>query len=110
MTKCTDPYPAAHGPPSSEGTQMTENVGSADVEPEREPEHAAAVPNGTEHVGGDGDEEMADAEADEASGSCDVEMQDDKPDQVSNANSDADSGATVATEADVSKTLSDPQS
>ncbi|KAL6596606.1 hypothetical protein ACP70R_047249 [Stipagrostis hirtigluma subsp. patula] len=114
MTKCTDPYPAAHGPPGLEGTQIvTENIGAVDLEPERTPkEHPAGVPNGTEHVeGGDGDEEMTDAEADEASGSRDVEMQEDKPDQVLNVEHDANSDAAVSTEAAaVSEPSSDPQS
>ncbi|CAN6207901.1 unnamed protein product [Urochloa humidicola] len=109
LTKCTDPYPAAHGPPSSDCTQITENSGPVDEEPESTPEHTTAVPNGTEHVAGDGDEEMADAEAEEVSGSLDVEMQEDKPDQAENVNSDANPGA--ADEAvNVSEPLSELQS
>lgn len=108
MAKCTEPYPA-HGPPSLEVTQITENISAVDVEPERAPEHAASVPNGTEHVEGDDDEEMADAEA-EVSVSHDVEMQEDKTEQVLNANSDANSDAVVATAADASEPSSDPQS
>ncbi|KAL6909892.1 hypothetical protein ACP4OV_001551 [Aristida adscensionis] len=113
IAKCTDPYPAtaAHGPPGLEGTQIVAENIEAIVEPERAPEQPAAVPNGTEHASGDGDEEMTDAEADEASDSRDVEMQDDKPDQVLNVDPDANSGAAVSTEtAAVSQTLSDPQS
>lgn len=110
MTKCTDPYPAAREPISG-GTASTENTGAVDVEPERVPEHPAAVSNGTEHVGGDCDEEMADAEAEEVSGSRDVEMQEDKPDQISNVNSDPNSGVAVTSEAvNVSEKSSDPQS
>jgi len=75
------------------------------------PEHTTAVPNGTEHVAGDGDEEMADAEAEESSGSHDVEMQEDKPDQVDNVNSDANPGAAAAPEAvNASESTSQPQS
>lgn len=111
ITKCTDPYPAAHGPPSSECTQITENSGPVDEEPESTPEHTTTVPNGTEHLTGDGDEEMTDAEVEEASASRDVEMQEDKPDQVENVNSDANSGAAAATEAvNASEPLSEPQS
>lgn len=96
ITQCTDPYPAAHGLPCSECTQITENSGPADVGSESTPEHTTAVPNGTEDVAGDGDEEMADVEAEESSGSHDVEMQEDKPDQVDNVNSDANPGAVGA--------------
>ncbi|OEL19548.1 hypothetical protein BAE44_0019433 [Dichanthelium oligosanthes] len=111
ITKCTDPYPAAHRPPSSDCTQITENSGPVDEEPESTPDHNTAVPNGTEHVAGDGDEEMADAEAEGMSGSRDVEMQEDKPDQVENINSNANPGAAADTEAvDVSEPLSEPQS
>ncbi|TVU11555.1 hypothetical protein EJB05_45148 [Eragrostis curvula] len=115
MTKCTDPYPAAHGGPlSSEDAQTTENIGAVDavdVEPESVPEPTGAVPNGTEHAGGDGDEEMADAEAEEVSCSRDVEMQEEKPDQVSSVNPDANADAVVATEAaSVSEPSSNPQS
>jgi serine/threonine-protein phosphatase 4 regulatory subunit 2 len=54
---------------------------------------------------------MADAEAEELSGSHDVEMQEDKPDQVEIVNSDANPGATADTEAvNVSEQLSEPQS
>jgi serine/threonine-protein phosphatase 4 regulatory subunit 2 len=75
------------------------------------PEHTTAVPNGTGHVSGDGDEEMADAEAEESSGSHDVEMQEDKPDQVDNVNSDANPGAAAAPEAvNASESTSQPQS
>ncbi|TKW21085.1 hypothetical protein SEVIR_4G185700v4 [Setaria viridis] len=111
IAKCTDPYPAAHGPPSSDCTQITENSGPVDEEPESTPEHTTAVPNGTEHVAGDRDEEMADAEAEELSGSHDVEMQEDKPDQIEIVNSDANPGAAADTEAvNVSEQLSEPQS
>lgn len=111
ITKCTDPYPGAHGPPSSECTQITENSGPVDDEPESTPEHTTAVPNGTEHVTGDGDQEMADADVEEASTSRDVEMQDDKPDQDKNVNCDGNSDATAATEAiNAIETLSEPQS
>jgi serine/threonine-protein phosphatase 4 regulatory subunit 2 len=81
------------------------------VEPESVPEPAGAVSNGTEHTGGDGDEEMADAEAEEVSCSRDVEMQE-KPDQVLSVNPDANSDATVVTTAtvNVSEPVSDPQS
>ncbi|KAK3132248.1 hypothetical protein QOZ80_6AG0518290 [Eleusine coracana subsp. coracana] len=101
MTKCTDPYPAAHGgPQSSEGAQITENIGAedaVDVDTESAPGSTGSVPNGTEHTGGNGDEEMADAEAEEVSCSHDVEMQE-KPDQVLSVSPDANSDATVATE------------
>ncbi|CAD6339497.1 unnamed protein product [Miscanthus lutarioriparius] len=111
ITKCTDPYPAAHGLPCSDCTQITENSGPADVESMSTPEHTTAVPNGTEHVAGDGDEEMADAEAEESSGSHDVEMQEDKPDQVDNVNSDANPGVAAAPEAvNASESTSQPQS
>lgn len=111
IAKCTDPYPAAHGPPSSDCTQITENSGLVDEEPESTPEHSTTVPNGTEHAAGDGDEEMADAEAEEVSGSHDVEMQEDKPDQVENVRSDSNPGAAADTEAvNVSEPLLDPQS
>ncbi|XP_066371009.1 uncharacterized protein [Miscanthus floridulus] len=111
ITKCTDPYPAAHGLPCSDCTQITENSGPADVESVSTPEHTTAVPNGTEHVSGDGEEEMADAEAEESSGSHDVEMQEDKPDQVDNVNSDANPGAAAAPEAvNASESTSQPQS
>ncbi|CAD6336854.1 unnamed protein product [Miscanthus lutarioriparius] len=111
ITKCTDPYPAAHGLLCSDCTQITENSGPADVESVSTPEHTTAVPNGTEHVSGDGDEEMADAEAEESSGSHDVEMQEDKPDQVDNVNSDANPGAAAAPEAvNASESTSQPQS
>jgi serine/threonine-protein phosphatase 4 regulatory subunit 2 len=115
MTKCTDPYPAAHGgPPSSEGAQITENISApdVDVEPESVPEPTGSVSNGTEHTGGDGDVEMADAEAEEVSCSHDVEMQEEKPDQVLSVNRDANSDATVvATETvNASESSSDPQS
>ncbi|KAF0904310.1 hypothetical protein E2562_033278 [Oryza meyeriana var. granulata] len=107
MTKCTDPYPAAHVS-NLEGTTMTENTSAVDVEPERLPEHPAAVPNG--NVGGDGDAEMADAEAEEPSSSHDVEMQEDKPDQISNVNPDASSDAAVTAETvDDREKSSDPQ-
>ncbi|KAF8779150.1 hypothetical protein HU200_002824 [Digitaria exilis] len=109
IAKCTDPYPAAHGPPSSDCTQITENSGLVDEEPESTPEHSTTVPNGTEHAAGDGDEEMADA-AEEVSGSRDVEMQEDKPDQVENVRSDSNPGAAADTEAvNVSEPLLDPQ-
>lgn len=78
-----------------------------DEEPESTPEHTTAVPNGTEHVA-DGDEEMADAEAEEVSGSRDVEMQEDKPDQSENVNPDANPGA-AAEAVNVSEPLSEPQ-
>ncbi|XP_066370683.1 uncharacterized protein [Miscanthus floridulus] len=111
IAKCTDPYPAAHGLPCSDCTQITENSGPADVESVSTPEHTTAVPNGTEHVSGDGDEEMADAEAEESSGSHDVEMQEDKPDQVDNVNSDANPGAAAAPEVvNASESTSQPQS
>ena len=75
------------------------------------PEHTTAVPNGTEHLAGDGDEEMADAEAEEVSGSRDVEMQEDNPDQVENVSSNANPAAAADTEAaNVSEPLSEPQS
>ncbi|KAL5200275.1 hypothetical protein ABZP36_021478 [Zizania latifolia] len=106
VTKCTDPYPAALGS-NLVGSTMTENTSAVNVEPEL-PEHPAAVPNG--NVGGDGDAEMADAEAEEPSSSHDVEMQEEKPDQISNVNPDASSGAAVTAEsADVSEKSSDPQ-
>lgn len=80
ITKCTDPYPVAHGP-NSEATAITEITDPVDAKPEKLPEHPAAVSNGTEHAGGDGDEEMADAEAEAGPGSHDdVEMQEEKPD------------------------------
>jgi len=111
IAKSTDPYPAAHGPPSSDCTQITENSGPVDEEPESMPEHTTAVPNGTEHLAGDGDEEMADAEAEEVSGSRDVEMQEDNPDQVENVSSNANPAAAADTEAvNVSEPLSEPQS
>lgn len=111
IAKSTDPYPAAHGPPSSDCTQITENSGPVDEEPESTPEHTTAVPNGTEHLAGDGDEEMADAEAEEVSGSRDVEMQEDNPDQVENVSSNANPAAAADTEAaNVSEPLSEPQS
>lgn len=118
ITKCTDPYPVAHGLPCSECTQITEISGPADVESVSTPEHTTAVPNGTEHVAGDGDEEMADAEAEESSGSHeessgshDVEMQEDKPDQIDNVNSDANPDAAAAPEAvNASESTSQPQS
>jgi len=54
---------------------------------------------------------MADAEAEEVSGSRDVEMQDDKPDQVENVISNANPAAAADTEAaNVSEPLSEPQS
>uniref|UniRef100_A0A0E0LAQ9 Serine/threonine-protein phosphatase 4 regulatory subunit 2 n=1 Tax=Oryza punctata TaxID=4537 RepID=A0A0E0LAQ9_ORYPU len=107
MTKCTDPYPAAHVS-NLEGTTMTENTSTVEVEPERLPEHPAAVPNG--NVGGDADAEMADAEAEEPSNSHDVEMQEDKPDQTSNVNPGATSDAAVTAETvDASEKSSDPQ-
>ncbi|GJM99966.1 hypothetical protein PR202_ga17113 [Eleusine coracana subsp. coracana] len=114
MTKCTDPYPAAHGgPQSSEGAQITENIGAedaVDVDTESAPGSTGSVPNGTEHTGGNGDEEMADAEAEEVSCSHDVEMQE-KPDQVLSVSPDANSDATVATETvNVGEPSSDPQS
>jgi hypothetical protein len=82
------------------------------VEPESVPEPTGAVSNGTEHTGGDGDEEMTDAEAEEVSCSRDVEMQEEKPDQVLSVNPDANSDATVVTTAtvNVSEPVSDPQS
>lgn len=118
MTKSTDPYPAAHGgPPSSEGAQIeiAEGIGATDdvgVEPESVPEPTGALLNGTEHTGGDGDEEMADAEAEEVSCSHDVEMQEEKPDQVSSANPDANANATVVAieTVNASEPSSDPQS
>ncbi|XP_047073045.1 mucin-17-like [Lolium rigidum] len=80
ITKCTDPYPVAHGR-NSEATAITEITDPVDAKPEKLPEHPAAVSNGTEHAGGDGDEEMADAEAEAGPGSHDdVEMQEEKPD------------------------------
>ncbi|XBI08992.1 hypothetical protein VPH35_136644 [Triticum aestivum] len=97
ITKCTEPYPTAHGP-NSEGPVITENTGSVDVEPERPAEHPAAVPNGTQYAGGDGDEEMADAEAEGLPGSHDVEMQEEKPDQIPDVNSDTNSVTAVACE------------
>ncbi|XP_037464746.1 serine/threonine-protein phosphatase 4 regulatory subunit 2-like [Triticum dicoccoides] len=97
ITKCTEPYPTAHGP-NSEGPVITENTGSVAVEPERPVEHPAAVPNGTQYAGGDGDEEMADAEAEELPGSHDVEMQEEKPDQIPDVNSDTNSVTAVACE------------
>ncbi|VAI73199.1 unnamed protein product [Triticum turgidum subsp. durum] len=97
ITKCTEPYPTAHGP-NSEGPVITENTGSVDVEPERPAEHPAAVPNGTQYAGGDGDEEMADAEAEGLPGSHDVEMQEEKPDQIPDVNPDANSVTAVACE------------
>ncbi|KAG8076113.1 hypothetical protein GUJ93_ZPchr0006g41060 [Zizania palustris] len=106
VTKCTDPYPAALGS-NLVGPTMSENTSAVNVEPEL-PEHPAAVPNG--NVGGDGDAEMADAEAEEPSSSHDVEMQEEKADQISNVNPDASSGAAVTAEsADVSEKSSDPQ-
>ncbi|KAB8102204.1 hypothetical protein EE612_033550 [Oryza sativa] len=107
MTKCTDPYPAAHVS-NLEATVMTENTSAVQVEPERLPEHPAAVPNG--NVGGDADAEMADAEVEEPSNSHDVEMQEDKPDQISNVNPGATSDAAVTAETvDASEKSSDPQ-
>lgn len=96
LTKCTEPYPTAHGP-NSEGPVITENTGSVDVEPERLAEHPSAVPNGTQYAGGDGDEEMADAEAEVSPGSHDVEMQEEKLDQIPD-NSDTNSVTAVACE------------
>lgn len=111
ITKCTDPYPAAHGLPCSDCTQITEISGPADVESVSTPEHTTAVPNGTEHVAGDVDGEMAEAEAEESSGSHDIEMQEDKPDQVDNVNADANPGAAAAPEAvNASESTSQPQS
>ncbi|RLN11799.1 serine/threonine-protein phosphatase 4 regulatory subunit 2 [Panicum miliaceum] len=108
IAKSTDPYPAAHGPPSSDCTQITENSGPVDEEPESTPEHTTAVPNGIEHLAGDSDEEMADAEAEEVSGSCDVEMQEDKPDQVEHVEMQK---LNVSSEAvNASEPLSEPQS
>jgi serine/threonine-protein phosphatase 4 regulatory subunit 2 len=75
------------------------------------PEHTTAVPNGTEHVAGDVDGEMAEAEAEESSGSHDIEMQEDKRDQVDNVNADANPGAAAAPEAvNASESTSQPQS
>lgn len=110
ITKCTDPY-SAHGP-NSEGTAIMENTCSIDVKPEMLPEHPAAVPNGTQHVGGDGDEEMADAEAEVAPGSHDVEMQEEKLDQIeiADVNSDTNSGDVARETVDASERLPDPQS
>ncbi|KAL5224056.1 hypothetical protein ABZP36_010695 [Zizania latifolia] len=105
MTKCTDPYPAALGS-NLEGSTMTENTSAVDVEPEL-PQHPAAVPNG--NVGGDGDSKMADAEAEELSSSHDVEMQEGKPDQISNDNPDASSGTVTAETVDASEKSLDPQ-
>jgi serine/threonine-protein phosphatase 4 regulatory subunit 2 len=54
---------------------------------------------------------MADAEAEEVSRSHDIEMQEDKPDQVENISSDANPAAAADTEAvNVSEPLSEPQS
>ncbi|XP_006656025.1 serine/threonine-protein phosphatase 4 regulatory subunit 2 [Oryza brachyantha] len=107
ITKCTDPYPTADVS-NLEGTATTENTSAVDVEPERLLEHPAAVPNG--NVGGDGDAEMADAEAEEPSSSYDVEMQEDKPDQISNVKPDASSDAAVTVETvDANEKSSDPQ-
>uniref|UniRef100_A0ACD6AK70 Uncharacterized protein n=1 Tax=Avena sativa TaxID=4498 RepID=A0ACD6AK70_AVESA len=110
ITKCTDPYPAAHCP-NSEGTAITENTDPVDIRPETLPEHSAAVPNGTEHAGSDGDEEMADAEAEAAPISHDVEMQEEKIDQIADVNSDTNPGAAVASEmVSASEQSPDPQS
>ncbi|KAM0917648.1 hypothetical protein ACQ4PT_009130 [Festuca glaucescens] len=97
ITKCTDPYPAAHGP-NSEATAITEITDPVDAEPEKLPEYPAAVSNGTQHAGGDGDEEMADAEAGAGPGSHDdVEMQEEKPDhQMAGVNSHTSSGVAAA--------------
>ncbi|CAM0913980.1 unnamed protein product [Alopecurus aequalis] len=119
ITKCTDPYPvAAHGP-NPEATVVTENTDPAVAEPEKRLEHPVAVPNGTEHAGGvDGDEEMADADAEEAvpcsSSHDDVEMQEEKPDQIADVRPGTISGAAVSCEATVVVSASgespDPQS
>lgn len=111
ITKCTDPYPAAHGP-NSEATTIAENTDPVEAEPERLLEHPAAVSNGTQHAGGDGDEEMADAEAEEAPGSHDVEMQEEKPDQIAAVDSDTRSGTAIPCETAVSASEQspDPQS
>uniref|UniRef100_A0ACD5ZRN4 Uncharacterized protein n=1 Tax=Avena sativa TaxID=4498 RepID=A0ACD5ZRN4_AVESA len=110
ITKSTDPYPAAHGP-NSEGTAITENSDPVDIRPETLPEHPAAVPNGTEHAGGDGDEEMADAEAEAVPINHDVEMQEEKIDQIADVNSDTNPGAAVACEmVSASEQSPDPQS
>uniref|UniRef100_A0ACD5V9J3 Uncharacterized protein n=1 Tax=Avena sativa TaxID=4498 RepID=A0ACD5V9J3_AVESA len=111
ITKCTDPYPAAHGL-NSEGTAaITEKTDPVDIVPETVPEHPAAVPNGAEHAGGDGDEEMADAEAEAVPISHDVEMQEEKIDQIADVNSDTNSGAAVAREmVSTSEQSPDPQS
>lgn len=72
LTKCTDPYPTAPG-------QITDD---ADKESEGPPnERSNPVPNGVENAGGDGDEEMTDAEADGDGNSAnpdDTEMQEQK--------------------------------
>lgn len=111
ITKCTDPYPAAHGP-NSEATTIAENTDPVEAEPERLLEHPAAVSNGTQHAGGDGDEEMADAEAEEVPGSHDVEMQEEKPDQIAVVDSDTRSGTAIPCETAVSASEQspDPQS
>uniref|UniRef100_A0A0D9WPK3 Serine/threonine-protein phosphatase 4 regulatory subunit 2 n=1 Tax=Leersia perrieri TaxID=77586 RepID=A0A0D9WPK3_9ORYZ len=106
LTKCTDPYPAAYVS-NLEGTTTAENTSAVDVEPEGLPEHPAAVPNGNVV---DGDAEMADAETEEPSSSHDVEMQEDKPDQISNVNPDDSSDTAVNAEiVDDSEKPSDPQ-
>jgi hypothetical protein len=69
------------------------------------------VSNGTQHAEGDGDEEMADAEAEGAPDSDDVEMQEEKLDQVAGVNPDSSSGVAVACETvSVSEQSPDPQS
>ncbi|XP_020091305.1 serine/threonine-protein phosphatase 4 regulatory subunit 2 [Ananas comosus] len=71
LTKCTDPYPTAPG-------QITDDT---DKESEGPPnEHSNPVPNGVENAGGDGDEEMTDAEPDGDGNSTnpDTEMQEQK--------------------------------
>ena len=112
ITKCTDPYPTGHGP-NPEATATTENTDPAVAEPEKLLKHHAVVPNGTEHVGGgDGDEEMADAEAEAAPGSSldDVEMQEEKPDHIADVSSVTSAVVARETVVSASGQSPDPQS
>ena len=114
IPRCTEPYPAtaaAHGL-NREAATPAENTGAVDpAEPaERPSEHRpTAVPNGTEHAGGgDGDEEMADAE--DGSSHEDVEMQQEeekKPDQIVDG---VGSSAAAAAAVGASEQSPDPQS
>lgn len=88
LTMCTDPYP----------TELVQKPAESDKASEVPSVQTDPVPNGVETVAGDGDEEMADAEANAGTPNTNSEMQEEKVAEASDSGSDLGSDANPSPE------------